>query len=351
MKYTLHSIFCFISFFSITQISVHAQDYNPKQAGSYMTYISQQHREITKDFLSYTSAVGHGKSARKIENRRKELIKTVAEARQKVSSMPAYEGDKTLRDSTANYYLITSHILNEDYGKIVNLEDVAEQSYDAMEAYLLAQDLASEKIEQANDRLQLTEKLFAKDHNVQLVDTKDELSEKAAKAGKITDYHRVVYLIFFKSYKQEMYLSEAIQKKDINAIEQSKNTLLKYSQEGIEKLKATPALFSDNTLESGCRQALQFYIQECTTQIPVMTDFYLKEENFDKIRKAFEAKREKERTKDDVAQYNKAVQDMNKGINDFNSATTQLNNGRKKAIEGWNNASSKFLDVHTPKYR
>jgi len=351
MRTQLHSFFCFVFLFIAAMMSAQAQEYSTTDAGSYMGYISSQHREITKDFLSYASAVGHGKSARKIENRRKELIKTVNEARQKIGSMPGYSGDKSLRDSTARYYLITYHILNEDYGKIVNLEEVAEQSYDAMEAYLLAQDIANKKIDQASERLQATEKTFASKHSIKLMETKDELSVKAEKAGKVNDYHRVIYLIFFKSYKQEAYLMDAFQKKDINAIEQNKNTLLKYSQEGIEKLKATPALFGDNSLEAGCRQALEFYIQECKTQIPVMTNFYIKEENFQKIKKAFDAKREKERTKEDIAQFNQAVNDLNKAVNEYNAVNTQVNNARKKALNGWSKASERFMDQHTPKYR
>ncbi len=351
MQTPVHTFFYCLSLSFFATLATQAQEYNPNDAGSYISYISNQHREITKDFLSYTSAAGHGKSARKVENRRKELIKTVNDARQKIGSMPGYAGDKTLRDSTAKYYLITYHILNEDYGKIVNLEEVAEQSYDAMEAYLLAQDRAGEKIDEASQRLQTTEKAFAANHKVNLIESKDELTAKAEKAGKVNDYHRTVYLVFFKSYKQEVYLSDAIQKKDVNAIEQNKNTLLKYSQEGVEKLKATPALYGDNSLEAGCRQALEFYQQECKTQIPVMTNFYLKEENFQKIKKAFEAKREKDRTKEDVSQYNQAITELNKAINEFNNATNQLNNARKKAIDGWNKASDKFLDEHTPKYR
>ncbi len=322
------------------------------QAGSYMTYIGQQYREITKDFLSYASAAGHGKSARKVENRRKELIQTVNEARQKVGSMPAFEGDKTLRDSVASYLLITYHILNDDYGKIINLEDVAEQSYDAMEAYLLAQDLAHEKLDKAQERLDVTEKTFADKHKIQLIaSADDELSKKAKKVGEVNRYHRVLYLIFFKSYKQEVYLMDALNKKDINAVEQSKNALMKYSQEGLEKIKTITPFYGDNSLKTACQQALTFYIHECKNLIPSMTDYYLKEENFNKIKKAFETKREKERTKDDVNQYNTAVNDYNKAVGTYNNANTQANNERKKALEGWNKGSESFRDKHTPKYR
>src|SRR6478736_4270514 len=105
---------------------------NLDQPGSYITYISEQYRGITEDFWSYTSAVAHGKSARKVENRRSELLKTVKDASKKISTMPAYKGDQSLRDSAVTYLNLTYHILNDDYGKIINLEEVAEQSYDAM---------------------------------------------------------------------------------------------------------------------------------------------------------------------------------------------------------------------------
>jgi hypothetical protein len=132
-------LFYFASAFSLLQAQ------NVANAGSYMSYIGEQQREIMKDFMSYTSAVAHGKSARKVENRRQELLKTMTDSRRKITGMAAYQGDKSLRDSTAKFLLISYHVLNDDYGKIMNLEEVAEQSYDAMEAYLLAQAIAETK--------------------------------------------------------------------------------------------------------------------------------------------------------------------------------------------------------------
>ncbi len=339
-------LFC-LSFLLGTIQSIHAQA--PADAGSYMSFIGQQYREINKDFLSYTSAVAHGKSARKVENRRQTLMKTVTDARRKVASMGAFQGDKSLRDSTAKYLLISYHVLNDDYGKIMNLEEVAEQSYDAMEAFLLAQDLAGQKVDEAGQRLRDMEREFAAKHNIMLVENKDEMSEKLEKTSKINNYHRVLYLIFFKSYKQEIYMLDAIQKKDINATEQNKNTLIQYATEGLTKLDTIRAFDGDRTLITATRQLLEFYKQECTQKMPVVTGFFLKEENFNKIKKAFEAKREKERTQADVNQYNKALDEMNKGITEFNKTNNQLFASRKDMIENWNKVSQNLLDKHTPR--
>ncbi|MBD0256943.1 MAG: hypothetical protein ICV83_14590 [Cytophagales bacterium] len=319
-------------------------------AGEYISFIGAQHHEITKDLMSYTSAVAHGKSARKIENRRKEMLQTVTDARRKIASLPPYQGDKSLRDSTARFLLAYYHILNDDYGKIVNLEEVAEQSYDAMEAYLLAQELAGAKIDEAGDRLDNTQKAFAATHKVTLVESSDEVSKKFAEATKVNEYHRVVYLLFFKTYKQEMYLIDAVDKKNINAVEQNKNTLHKYAEENIKKLAAIPAFNGDKSLVNVCRQIQEFYRGE-TAKIAVLTNFYLKEENFQKIKQAFEAKREKDRTQADVDQYNNALKEVNKAVNEFNSTSKQLFEARKQMIDSWNKASQQFLDKHVPKYK
>lgn len=319
-------------------------------AGSYMSYISEQQREIMKDFMSYTSAVAHGKSARKVENRRQELLKTMTDSRRKVASMAPYQGDKSLRDSTAKFLLISYHVLNDDYGKIMNLEEVAEQSYDAMEAYLLAQAIAEDKIHEASVNLSALEKQFAGKHNVTIVETKDELAEKVVQAGKVNDYHNSVYLIFFKSYKQEWYLMDAISKKNVNAIEQNKSSLKKYAEEGLAKLDTMSAFKGDRSLLAACRQMLEFHKSECSKIAPI-TDFYLKEENFVKVKKAFETKREKDRTQADVDQYNKAINELNAAGSEFNNSNAQLNKNRSQLIDSWNKASKNYMDKHTPKYR
>ena len=71
--------------------------------------------------------------------------------------------------------------------------------------------------------------------------------------------------------------------------------------------------------------------------IPKLTDFYLKEENFDKIKKSLEAKGSN-KTKEDVDQYNKAVKDINSSVNNFNQLNQDLNKRRQEVVENWEKA-------------
>lgn len=342
MKRSLHlTIICLFVF-----AQIQAQQFN--DAVSYMSYIGNFSKQIQKDYFSYASSVAHGKSARKVENRRISLIQSVQEASRKVQAMPPFNGNKSLRDSAAKFFHLNYLVLNEDYPKIINMEEVAEQSYDAMEAYLLAQDKAGEKIENANKQLQKVNRDFASKNNITLVDTEDELDKKIAITNDVNDYYRTIYLIFFKCNKQEIYLVDALNSKNLNAIEQNKNTLLKYADEGLGKLSKMAGYQNDNALISAAKQYLEFTKQECTSKIPNLVNFFIKEDNFNKIKKVMESKKSSQRTQEDVDNYNKAVNEINSAAGQFNTTNNQINEERTRSLNTWSKSSAMFLDKYVP---
>ena len=95
------------------------------------------------------SEVAHGNRARKMEKRRIELLNSVNEAIQAGAKLRPYKGDASLRDAFKDYWMVLNTIFKEDYHKIVDMEEVAEQSYDEMEAYLLIQEKAGQKLHEA----------------------------------------------------------------------------------------------------------------------------------------------------------------------------------------------------------
>jgi hypothetical protein len=141
---------------------------------------------------------------------------------------------------------------------------------------------------------------------------------------------------------------DAILKKNINAIEQNKNVLSQYVAEGMKKLDTMKAFNNDRTMVNATKQTFEFYKTECSSKIDIISNFLVKEETFTKTKKAFEAKRENERTKEDVDQYNKMINEFNGLINTFNSTTNFLNQERTKTISNWNKTSQTFLDKQVP---
>jgi len=113
-------------------------------------------------------------------------------------------------------------------------------------------------------------------------------------------YYNQIYLIFFKSYKDDIYLTDALNKSDVNAMEQTKNSLDKNATEGMKLLMKINPFENDASLKNTCMRALEFYKSEAA-RTPGLVDFLLKRK-FEKTRKAFEAKRESQRTQADIDQ-------------------------------------------------
>ena len=216
-----------------------------KNAGDYLNTMSKEFEDISNEMWDYTSSVAHGKSARKVENRRKDVLKAILDAQKRIGKMSDFEGDKALRDSVLSFLKLDYYVINDDYAKIMDMEELAEQSYDLMEAYMTAQQIAGEKLDKASEMVNEQVKLFAGLHNVKLVDSKDKTSRNLEIAGKAFAYYNKIYLIFFKSYKQEAYMIDALNKGDVNGLKQNLDALAKTAAEGLQKLDTMKAFKGD----------------------------------------------------------------------------------------------------------
>ena len=78
-----------------------------------------------------------------------------------------------------------------------------------------------------------------------------------------------------------------------------------------------------------CRNMLNFYKDEAK-EGSAFTDFFLKEENFAKLKKQFDSKPGSKRTQQDIDQFNKAVNEINKASDKFNAVNNELNKQRNK---------------------
>ena len=316
---------------------------------SYLNFLGKQQEKINKDFWDYTSSIAHSNNARKVENRRVDLIKTTLEAINNISKIPDYNGDASLRDSMVSFLKINYYLLTEDFAKLVNMEEIAEQSFDDMEAYMMAKDKANQKLEIASERLTAIVDKFAKDNQITIIENADKVTQKLIIAGKAFTYYNPIYLLFFKSYKQEAYLLDALKNNDFVALEQSRKKLAEITTTDIKSVDIIQGFKNDYSVKNACKQLISFYNLEATKKIPIITDFYLKKETFEKIKADVDSKMEMTRTKEDIENYNKALTEYNKSINEYNRTIKELNDNRSRLITNWNNAVVGFLDRHIPK--
>lgn len=316
----------------------------------YLESIGSEFTKVSKELMSYTSAVSHGKSAKKIEKRRLELLNQLKQAEGNVRRLKPYERDPMLRDSVVEYFDLSYSVINEDYGKIVDLEEIAEQSYDAMEAYMLAKERAGDKLDRAYEKVDRQQDAFVKKYNIKIVEGKNTISQKLETSAKVYHYYNKIYLLFFKSYKDEAYLLDALTNGKVGAVEQTKQSLLSSAMSGLGTIGPLPGFKGDLTLKTACQQLLAFYKDEAENKVAQLIDFELKRENFEKIKKAFDAKRPSERTQKDIDTYNHSLEDYNKAIPNVNKIYGDLNKKRGQLLDNWNKMSELFLNKHVPRY-
>ncbi len=325
--------------------------YTQDDPGTYISMISNAQNDMNARYMAYMSAAAHGRRAKKIEKTRQQVLESVQNSKFKTSDLPYYQGDKTLRQSSLDYIQLCYHVFNEDYAKIVNMEDIAEQSFDEMQAYILLQEKTEEKIHDAEQKMQDAQTAFAGKYNVKLIDTHSELGDKMTMASKLNRYQNKVYLIFFKCNWEDSQLTKALNSHKLNDAEQARNALITYADEGLKALDTLKSFDGDASLAMTCRQALKFYKKTAETDLPKITDYYLKEENFEKIKKSFEARPQSSRTKADVDAYNKSVNEMNASVNAYNAVNNKINAERNDMINSWNKAEKEFQDLHMPHYK
>jgi len=340
--------FAFISLCVIISSPLFSQA--PSTALEYMRYLTDREHALSKKYLSYMSEVAHGNRARKMEKRRQDLIMEIRQSLSDATRLKPFKGDATLRESFRNYWDILLKVFNEDFHKIVNMEEIAEQSYDNMEAYLLAQEKAGEVLDQASASITPVYQNFAANNNIRLIDAGDsKMQQKLRQVSLVNAYYHKMFLIFFKSYKQEAYVWDAFNRKDINSIEQNRNSLLKICDEALLRLDTIKAFKGDNSLLNACRKVIEFHKMEAEKQIPGLSEYLLENDEFSKIKKAFDTKAATDRTQTDIDVYNKAVGDFNTAVNNSNKIVNDTNAARQKILDHWENTRKRFMELHVPK--
>jgi hypothetical protein len=160
-----------------------------------------------------------------------------------------------------------------------------------------------------------------------------------------------VYLIFFKCFWEDDEITKAMNAGKVTTVEQARTSLIRYADEGLQAL-ATDSLkkfTGDPALANSCKLVLNFYKKMAETDIPKQMDYFLKKENFEKMKKAYDKKGSP--TKADVDEFNAMVKDVNNSSNTFNMLTKNINDRRNDVLKDWNDSEKTFADSHMPYYK
>lgn len=331
---------------TLITLNIHSQNFNSPV--EYLNFISDELNVITKNNWKYTKAIAHSKSDRNIRSKRNLLIKSIERALLKIKRANTYEGDE-YKTQVINFLELNKNLMNQDYAKVIDMKEVAEQSYDAMEAYILAQELADKKMTLAQKEYESNFYSYANKHRIEIIESESDLGKKMEISNKVFKHYNDMHLVFFKVRINEIYLLNAIEKNDVSGIQQNNNALLQAAQNGIEQLKSIEGYQNDKSIIEATHKVFEFFIDEASNDIPKILDFFMLNSDFEKIKETLEKTTERKRTKEQINAYNKKVKEINNGINEYNKLNKSLFEKRQKAYNSLNAANESFLEKHIPK--
>lgn len=317
------------------------------EALNYHITLTKPIRDFQEAYYDYIKVVTRMRRARIVEKRRQALLQVLENIKNYYSTTNALHNDSTLLSDLKTYIHLTQVVLKEDFDKILDMEDIAEQSYDLAEAYELALDMAIEKLHNCFNTLRQREGIFFKKYNIKAKEDKSELVLKIQKTTRAMEYFGTINRIVARANRQNNYTSMAIQGKDLASLEQHLITLVSVSEEGLEKLQKQQSYDGDNELLLTAVEMLQFYKNEGQTTYPANVDFIIKTDNFQKMMKRFNEIKKKDRTQKDVNQYNNAVRSYNKEVKNINKLNSVSLKKGNKFIKLWNKKTERFFKEHT----
>ena len=342
MKITLSSFL----FFCLTTFSS-AQEF--KSPIDYLNYIGKETEIISRTTWKYTTTVAHTKNARRIDATRKSLVKSIQNATKKIEALKdGYKGDVEYKNQLLAYLSISEKQINQEYDKIIDMQEVADQSYDYMEAYIMARDLVNEKINEEVEKLNANQKIFANKYNIQIGEDNSELGKKMKISNEVFENHTQLYLIFFKVNFTESVLMKAIESNDLGAIQQNSNALEQYANEGLEKLKTFKPYKNDMSLVLANKKVLEFSKKEALELGSSVISFMMLNQKFQESKKTMDNKSASSRSKEEIDNFNKLVNEVNKEVGNYNKNINKFNSERVNAINNWNVTGDNFIARYVP---
>jgi hypothetical protein len=317
-------------------------------AFAYLEFISEEQETITKNMWNYTKAMAHNRNEKNVENKRISVIKSIEQAKKKIGSATSFNDDP-YKESVLDNLDISESLMKMDYAKIIDMKAVSQQSYDMMEQYVLAQELADKRMAEAQKEYEAKFVDYAKRHNIEIIENETDLGRKMQISNDVFAYYNGMYLPFFKANITESYILEALEANDISALQQSAISLAIIVKEEREVINAMELYKDDERVLEATNTAFDFYLEEAEVHIPEMIDFLLLQEEVENISKIIEKTSKRKRTKVQIDGYNSKVDELNKKVKTFNKLSAKLNKERTKILNNLNKANDDFLARHIPK--
>jgi hypothetical protein len=267
--------FVFIGLLFIA-LTLHAQEdeFNLKNAGDYNNFIMKEMTAAVQKNFEYLAFVVHSEAYDQMDDKRKEVVNQIIEARGKVSQMPPLDGDTRLRDESVEVLNEYKNAFDIDYKQIISLKKKSKDSFEAMKEYFKAEDEAEEKLNKATQKLRKAQRIYASKNNMTVVDGKsdDELERKMGKAKATNLYWRSVFIQYFKVSEAYDLMWDALNQRKASVIDNERIKVVKVINNTLPDLKAIPVFNGDTEFRDQTIGIIEYYKQVAEVQFAKITE-------------------------------------------------------------------------------
>lgn len=288
--------------------SVSAQE--SSGAVAYLEQINAEHNAVTTKNLEYIQYSVHVEDYYEVEKKRQEVLAQMDESINATKAMPAFQGNFGLRDELLATIKSYRESFAMEFNELNLLKKESKESYEAMEAYLNAQDAAEKKLGLVSQHFYAAQKTFAKEYRIRLIEAEE--NSEVEQINQVNAYYRAIFLKYFKVSKHNAIFMDALSREDPKEMERARIQLSNDADAALLVLRKMPDFRGDVAYRDAAIELISFFDK-------------LADDGFKKI--TF-IQRKKELTQEDVDTFNGVIEYYNGHVNEllqhYNDTLNQL---------------------------
>ena len=308
-----------LAIFTILATSAFAQETDFTDPVQYFSYFGNEHNKVINKNMEYVQYSVHSDNVQEIGTKRLELIAVINETIGRVQKVPPFEKDTKMKDEMLEVLSMYKNSFEIEFNNALTLKENSKESYEAMEEYINAMDVAEKKLDKASDRFQKASTKFAEDNEITLI--KNEANDVVGELNRLNNYHRKLYLKYFKVSKKNAEFWDALEKQNAGLMEKKRKELQEDCNSTLKIVTLMPAFKGDTEYKDATLEIVNFFKKLADNDYVKMVEITRKgDANF---------------TQADVDTYNKVVEI-------YNTQTPMLS-------QKFNIAGNNLLRKHIPK--
>ena len=162
----------------------------------YNNYLINEQASIISKSLEYMSFSIHSEDYATIDKMRVQLISDIGRSMNKVNRMPDFRGTSRLKKETLDVFGMYRRTYQTDLLEVLGMKKKYNDSFEALQAYLDAEQAVEEKLNKAIDQLSKAQEAFAKRYDLKISGSggTNDLSNRVDEISELSDYTRKVFL-------------------------------------------------------------------------------------------------------------------------------------------------------------